>query len=164
MEICRLIVAQPKVTFVGGRILAKEATDCIYFQWRADTVVGVPELEGLAIDMHITFMYMHKEPRWQEALAGMQEQWNHFSRKSGAGLSAPLRPLHCIDHTESSWRLSDFSTEERAMLELKVGSRLYQALQQCVAVGVQKLPVPNRPNAWRFRSEFHLSVLAWMEV
>lgn len=97
--------------------------------------------------MHISLMYMHLEPRWREVLAGMQQQWANFTRVKG------------INHTESSWKLSEYSSETRAMLELIVGSRLYQALLHTVQIGVQKLPVPNRPDQWRFRNEFHLSVL-----
>ena len=138
------------MTFLESYIAANEATDCIYFQWRAELVVGVPQLEGHRIDMHITLMYMHVEPRWREVLAGMQEQWAHF-RKASSGV---------INHTESSWVLSKYSDEHRGMLELVVRSRLYTALLQTVAFGVQKLPIPNRPDQWRLRNEFHLSVLA----
>ena len=152
MQVCRLVEARGKVTFLRTKIAASEATDCTYFQWRAEAIVGVPELEGRWIDMHITLMYMHVEPRWQEALAGMQTQWNNFTKVRGAGSSAS------IDHTESSWKFSEYSDESRGMLELRVDSRLYHALQQTVAAGIQKLPVPSRPEKWRFRNEYHLSV------
>ena len=150
------------MTFLESYIAANEATDCIYFQWRAELVVGVPQLEGHRIDMHITFMYMHVEPRWREVLAGMQKQWRALTKGVGAGSSAPNRRAQAgfsIDHSESSWVLSEFSDDGRGMLKLITHSRLYQALQHCVNVGVQKLPVPSRPDQWRFRSEFHLSVL-----
>ena len=153
MQVCRLIEAQGKVTFLRTSIRANEATDCTYFQWRAEAIVGVPMLQDCWIDMHITLMYMHVEPRWQEVLAGMQEQWQNLTRARGAGLSAP------INHTESDWILSEYSDESRGMLKLRVDSRLYQALQQTVVAGTQKLPAPSRPHQWRFRNEYHLSVL-----
>ena len=155
--------AQRKVTFLQSCIAGNEATDCTYSQWCAEAVVGLPQLDGHRINMHITFMHMHIEPRWQEVLAGMQEQWEHFlkQKQKGAGLSAPNTPrAGFIDHTESSWVLSEHSDEHRGMLKLMVNSRLYQALQKSVASGVEKLPIPNRPQQWRFRNEFHLSVLA----
>jgi hypothetical protein len=153
MAICRLIEATPKVTFLRTCIAANESTDCTYFQWRAEAVAGVPLLEGCKIDMHITLMYMHVEPRWRQALAGMQQRWEQLMAK-GAGSSA-----HGINHTESTWVLSEYSDNHRAMLKLLVGSRLYAALTQTVNYGVQKLPKPNQPDQWRFRYEFHLSVL-----
>ena len=116
-------------------------------------IVGVPELQGCWIGMHITLMYMHVEPRWQEVLVGMQVHWHNLTRVRGAGSSAPI-----INHTEPSWILSEYSDESRAMLLSKVDSRLYAALQQTVQVGIQKLPVTNRLDQWRFRNEYHLSV------
>ena len=159
MAICRLIEATPNVTFLRTYIAANECTDCIYFQWRAEAVVGVRLLEGCEIDMQITLMYMHVEPRWREALAGMQQQWSCFTKETGAGSSAPHTSAKAdINHTESSWILSEYSDERIAMLKLKVGSRLYSSLLQTVANGVQKLPVQSRPEQWRFRHELHLSV------
>ena len=146
MAICRLIAAADSISLIGGRICGHETETHIYFQFLADSIVGVPLLQDSKINMHITLMYMHCTPRWREVLQGMQDQWRSFEKSS-------------VEHTNSSWRLSEYSDEARAMVELKVGSRLYSALLQCVGTGVQKLPVPDQPGAWRMRREFHLSVL-----
>lgn len=147
IAICRLIQQAPSVRFMGSRILGNRADNCTYFQWRATQVLGIPLLDGCQIDMHVTLMYMHIEPCWNEVLVGMQEQWRSYLRSS-------------LDHTESSWILSEYSDENRGMLKLIVGSRLYAALLASVSNGVRKLPVPSQPDKWRFRHEFHLSVLS----